>query len=217
LELGGDIAMAWFSRLTRFGDMHWVFGQEKEISCGVACVIMAAYKINKLRPGVKSSFSEAEILALAKKHFGPNPLGTDGLSISKISTLLNDPALKMTGWKYARIPRQTVPDKLVKTIGTTGGIGPIVNVTPMIVMVDWKGGGGSHFVLVDTVRSFLGSLYATFCDPWDANVHVVKIEKSKEVKYAGKPAVKFDFGGTHYEYYTPSVGSVFDGDVFWRL
>ena len=208
--------MAWFSRFTRFGDMHWVFGQEKEISCGVACVIMAAYKINKLRPGVKSSFTEADILARATKLLGANPLGAAGLTIGQITKLLNHADFKMAGWTHTRIPKKTVPKKLISTIGTTGGLGPTVNVKPMIVMVDWKGGGGSHYVVVDTVRTFLGDIYATFCDPWDANVHVVKMEKAKELHYTGKPAVKLDFGGSHYEYDTPSVGSVFDGDVFWR-
>jgi hypothetical protein len=207
--------MAWFSRLTRFGDVHWVFGQEQDVSCGVACVIMAAYKINKLKPGVKSSFTEGDIIALGTKLFGPDPLGNDGLSIARITQLLNHADLKMSGWKHERIPNKTVPDKLVDIVGVTGGLGPTVNVNPMIVMVDWSG-GGSHYVLVDTVRSFMGSLYATVCDPWDANVHVVKVEKAKELHYTGKPAVKLDFGGTHYEYDTPSVGSVFDGDVFWR-
>jgi len=207
--------MAWFSRFTRFGDMHWVFGQERNISCGVACVIMAAYKVNKLRPGVQSSFTEADILALGTKLFGPKPLGDSGLTIDRITKLLNHPSLKMPGWKYQRLPRKSVPAKLVKTIGTTGGVGPTINVKPMIVMIDWKG-GGSHYVVVDTVRTFLGSLYATFCDPWDASVHVVKMEKGKALAYTGSPTAGVDFGGTHYEYDTPSVGSVFDGDVFWR-
>jgi hypothetical protein len=50
------------SRVSRFGDIHWIFGQEREISCGVACVIMAAFTINKITPGSRAMFTEADIL-----------------------------------------------------------------------------------------------------------------------------------------------------------
>jgi len=49
--------MAWFTRFTRFGDIHRVYGQEKNISCGVACAVMAVYKIHKITPGTRTSTS----------------------------------------------------------------------------------------------------------------------------------------------------------------
>lgn len=52
----------WFTRFTRFGDTHLVFGQEQGISCGLACVIMAAYKINKLTPSVKAMYDEDDMM-----------------------------------------------------------------------------------------------------------------------------------------------------------
>ena len=30
--------MAWFTRFTRFGDMHFVFGQEEGMTCGPSVV-----------------------------------------------------------------------------------------------------------------------------------------------------------------------------------
>jgi hypothetical protein len=53
--------MAWFSRFTRFGDMHLVYGQEANMSCGIASVMMCVFKINKLNPGATSVTVEQDI------------------------------------------------------------------------------------------------------------------------------------------------------------
>ena len=53
--------MAWFSRFTRFGDMHLVYGQEANMSCGIASVMMCVFKINKLRPDRKALTLEKNI------------------------------------------------------------------------------------------------------------------------------------------------------------
>ena len=47
---------------------------------------------------------KADILALATKLFGPSPLGTEGLTIDRITRLLNQPTLKMPGWKFICCP-----------------------------------------------------------------------------------------------------------------
>ncbi len=207
--------MAWFTRFTRFGDAHFVFGQERQISCGLACVIMAAFKINKLKPKVKAMYDENDILAKAVSLFGPNPLGTGGLNNPKMVQLLNEPSLNMTGWQLSTLSQNQVTDKIIKEVKVEQGFGPTVNVTPVIVGVDWKGGGG-HWVLVDTVRSVLGKLYATVCDPWDASVHVVPLKKGTSFNYTAKDVIDFDFWGKRYKYKTPSVGGAFLGDIIWR-
>lgn len=207
--------MAWFSRVSRFGDVHMVFGQERRISCGVACVIMAAFKINKLAPGTKALFSEDDVLAKATAMFGPNPLGTGGFNNPQILQVLNHPDLKMPGWTLRRLQPAQVPHKIVKKVGVTDGFGPTITVKPMIVGVDWKGGGG-HWVLIDTVRTAFGKKYATVCDPWDANVHVVPLERNQTFKYRGEPVVGVDFWGKRYNYDRPSDGGAFLGDVLWR-
>jgi len=38
--------MAWFTRITRFGDVHLVYGQEHDRSCGLACIMMCVFKLN---------------------------------------------------------------------------------------------------------------------------------------------------------------------------
>ena len=53
--------MAWFTRFTRFGDVHLVYAQEQQNSCGIACVMMTVFKINKLTPGVRALHTEREI------------------------------------------------------------------------------------------------------------------------------------------------------------
>ncbi|AGA27358.1 hypothetical protein [Singulisphaera acidiphila] len=207
--------MAWFSRVSRFGDVHWVFGQEQQISCGVACVIMAAFKINKIAPGTKALFSEADILAKATAMFGPNPLGTAGFNNPQILQMLNHADLKMTGWNFKRLAKPDVPDKIIQEVGVTSGFGVVISVKPMIVGIDWKGGGG-HWVVVDTVRTFMGKKYATVCDPWDANLHIVPLKKNQTFSYTGKSVVGVDFWGERYNYDTPSEGGAFLGDVLWR-
>ncbi len=207
--------MAWFSRFTRFGDMHWVFGQESAISCGVACAIMAAYKINKLRPGTRSSFTEKEILQKATTLFGPNPLGGGGLGNNQMVMLLNHPDLHMGGWQYSRYPQNDIPAKILQKVGTCGGFGPVINVKPIIAGIDWTGGGG-HWVVIDTVREFNGQKYATICDPWDANVHVVPLNLNTTFNYTGQRTCGVDFGGTHFKYKSPSNGGIFLGDVLTR-
>ena len=54
--------MAWFQRYTRFADMHYVYGQERGMSCGLACVTMAVFKVNKLVPGIAAQLDEDQIM-----------------------------------------------------------------------------------------------------------------------------------------------------------
>jgi hypothetical protein len=55
--------VAWFTRLTRFGDAHLVYGQEANMSCGIASLMMCVFKINKLTPGATSVTVEKDIYA----------------------------------------------------------------------------------------------------------------------------------------------------------
>jgi hypothetical protein len=206
--------MGWISRFTRFGDAHWVFAQERNISCGVACVIMAAYKINKFTPKVKGTFSEDDVLARATALFGANPLGTAGFNNPQMVQLLNDPLFNMGGWRLDTLPASDVPGKIINQVGTTSGFGPKLDVKPVVVGIDWTGGGG-HWVVVDTVRTFRGKTYATVCDPWDGNVHVTPMTKSSTFAYTGDSVWGFSPTKKH-AYDTPSVGGAFVGDVISR-
>lgn len=207
--------MAWFSRFTRFGDLHWVYGQENTVACGVACAIMCVFKINKIKPGAKAVYDEKAVLKLATELFGPRPLGSAGLNNPQMVRLLNHPKLGIGGWRLRTLKAEDVPETIMDEVGVTGGIGPTVNVRPMVVGVDWNGGGG-HWAVVDTVRSLMGKTYATLCDPWDANVHMVPMEKQRAFAYTGKKVQGFDFWGKRHEYKAPSEGGVFVGDVIIR-
>jgi len=51
--------------------------------------------------------------------------------------------------------------------------------------------------VVDTVREMLGTHYATVCDPWDANVHIQKIERGGTFVYnAGEGGFAINLWGT---------------------
>lgn len=88
--------MGWHTRVTRFGDVHMVFGQEKENTRTIACVIMAAFQIHGIVRGEPTFFSEADILEKARA-MGIQ-VGDKGLRIDPIRQLLNAPEFRMMGW-----------------------------------------------------------------------------------------------------------------------
>jgi hypothetical protein len=186
--------MPWFSRITRFGDVHFCFGQENEVACGIACVIMAAFKVNKFTPGVKAEYDEKGILRLAKKLIGPDPLGEDGLSVADMLKILNAPELTMNGWELLSAETDGVSKEITHRVGVTGGLGPVLNVNPVIMLVQWKT-GKNHWVVIDTCRQFLGKTYATVCDPWDGTVHVVPVPADGRFIYAAHDVIDSEFWG----------------------
>ena len=192
--------MPWFTRFTRFGDTHMVFGQEQGISCGLACVIMAAYKINKLTPSVKAMYDEDDMMKKAKKLFGADPLGPTGLTGDRMIQLLNDASLKIQTWSLISPVQDAVNDTILKQIGVDSGLGPTIDVKPIIMLVQWKGAQDRHWVVIDTVRKVFGSLYATVCDPWDGSVHVIEIKKHRRFDYSAQEVIDFDFWGKRHNY-----------------
>jgi hypothetical protein len=164
--------MAWFTRFTRFGDIHLVYGQEADKSCGIASVMMCVFKLNKLRPGSDSITVENDICAkyaaALGKSYDPSKAGTYP---DQLATVLNE--FTDGNWRWHKTPPSDVPQTLVDQVGVTQGLGPVVDVEPVILGVDWDM-GGAHWVVVDTIRTSSGNQYATICDPWDANVHMQK-------------------------------------------
>src|SRR5215510_3456057 len=83
---GGD--MAWFSRFTRFGDVHLVYGQEANMSCGIASIIMCVFKINKLKPGTTAITVEKELYkeyeAVTKSKYDAEHEGTYPRKLARI-------------------------------------------------------------------------------------------------------------------------------------
>jgi len=183
--------LAWFSRFTRFGDMHFVYSQEAGNSCGIASVMMCVFKVNKLTPGASALHKEQEVYKVYGDIIGSSYDGSVYTYASKLAQTLNK--LNCGQWKHENVGADKVCDTLMSKVGVSGAFGAIVNVTPAIVLVRWAGGGG-HFVVVDTVRSFAGSKYATVCDPWDAQLRVTKITSGQVFDYRTASTTSVNFG-----------------------
>ncbi|MCC7427957.1 MAG: hypothetical protein IT557_13715 [Alphaproteobacteria bacterium] len=188
--------MAWFTRFTRFGDAHLVYGQEANMSCGIASVMMCIFKVNKLKPGHTAVTIEKQIYkeyeAAIGSAYKPEEVGTFP---QHLATILNKFTKGDGSWKWHKLAPEEVSGRVISRVGVTSGLGPTIDVKPMILGVDWDL-GGAHWVVVDTVREMLGSNYATICDPWDANVHLQKIKRgSPFVYHAGEGGFSMNFGG----------------------
>jgi hypothetical protein len=204
--------MAWFTRFTRFGDMHLVYGQEANMSCGIASVMMCVFKINKLEPGTTSVTVEQDIYKKYEEAMGssysPDAVGTFP---QNLATVLN--GFTTGNWQWHQTPVNSVAQVLVDQVGLTSGFGPTVDVNPVILGVDWDQ-GGAHWVVVDTVREWLDSQYATICDPWDTNVHIQKFAVGGPFCYdAASGGFMIDFWGTNKGKAQPYQGNAAKGQV----
>ncbi|HTQ43586.1 MAG TPA: hypothetical protein VMI75_12570 [Polyangiaceae bacterium] len=185
--------MSWFTRYTRFGDAHLVYGQERGMSCGLACVTMLVFKVNKLTPGRTALKTEQEITDVFDRVAGRTYDASGGTLPEELARVLNH--LAVGTWSNAYLTGAGVTQKLIDHVGVTAAPGPVVSVEPMIVGVDWDG-GGAHWVVVDTIRSFMGRTYATVCDPWDGDVHLTRIEAGRPFDYvAGRVSGSWDLRG----------------------
>ncbi|KAA5604301.1 hypothetical protein F1188_16545 [Roseospira marina] len=188
--------MAWFSRFTRFGDMHLVFGQEANMSCGIASVLMCVFKINKITPGAQAVHINKDIYDAYSKASGgtyqPEKVGTHP---NHLVTVLN--GLKCGKWMWSQVAAGPASQKIIDLVGVTAAPGPTLTVNPIIIGVDWDS-GGAHWAVIDTVRSLRGTHYATICDPWDANVHVQAIKAGTPFTYkADEGGYAIDMWGAH--------------------
>lgn len=204
--------MAWFSRFTRFGDMHLVYGQEANMSCGIASVMMCVFKINKLKPGKTALTIEKDIYKKYESELGgAYAPETTGTYPEHLAAVLN--SFTKGNWQWHQTAVNDVAQVLSDKVGATKGIGPTVSVEPVILGVDWDQ-GGAHWVVVDTVRSMLGSTYATICDPWDTNVHIQKFKVGSPFVYdAASGGFTIDVGGTHKGKAQPYEGNAARGQV----
>lgn len=188
--------MAWFTRVTRFGDMHLVYGQEADMTCGIASVMMTIFKVNKLKAGSTAMTVEKKIIDRYQKLLGSKyEPEKEGTYPQHLASILN--SFTKGAWKWHNPGVNGVGKLLVDKVGVVGGVGPTIDVTPVIIGVDWNL-GGAHWVVVDTIRKFGGSTYATVCDPWDTNVHVQKFKTGTPFAYnAGDGGPMVNFGGTN--------------------
>jgi len=132
--------MAWFTRVTRFGDMHLVYGQEANMSCGIASVIMCVFKINKLRPGAQAVHVEKEIYdkysAASGGAYKPEKVGTRP---EHLVTVLD--SLNCGKWQWSAVPSASASQRIIEEVGISG-LGPTLTVDPVIVGI--TGTRGAH-------------------------------------------------------------------------
>lgn len=202
--------MSWFMRFTRFGDIHAVYGQEQPNSCGIACVLMATFKINKLVPGRTALHAETQVYDVYGRVSASTYDGSAYTYTNHLASTLNQ--LNVGTWRSEQIGMSAIPEAITNSVGTDiVGLGPVVNGirrgSPIIVLVGWRE-GDAHFVLIDTVNSILGATYASVCDPWDADIHITRFRRGEDFKYAGG-AVRgsWSIGSTPRAYTTPREGN----------
>jgi hypothetical protein len=198
--------MAWFTRFTRFGDVHLVYGQEAGNSCGIASIMMCVFKINKLTPGSTAVTVEKDIYKKYEAAMGGGYVYTPetvGTYPEKLATILN--SFTTGNWKWHQTPVNDVGQVLTDQVGVRGMFGPSLDVNPVILGVDWDT-TGAHWVVVDTIRDVLGTRYATVCDPWDSNVHMQKFATGSPFVYdPNSGGFTIDFWGKHKDYTSNSA------------
>ena len=204
--------MAWFTRITRFGDLHLVYGQEHNMSCGIASVMMCVFKVNKLTPGRTSVTMEQDICNQYARTMGsayqPETIGTYPQLLAQV---LN--SFTAGNWRWHNTSPNDVPQALIDKVGITGGLGGVVTVEPVILGVDWDL-GGAHWVVVDTIRQPFSTPYATICDPWDANVHMQSFSVGQPFYYdAASGGFMMNFWGTSKGETKPYQGAAAKGQV----
>jgi hypothetical protein len=204
--------MAWFTRFTRFGDTHLVYGQEAGMSCGIASLLMCVFKVNKLTPGATALAVEKDIYAKYAAAMGTTySAETQGTYPQGLASVLNQ--FTSGNWRWRNTAPNDVPKALTDKVGVTGGLGPVINVEPVILGVDWDQ-GGAHWVVVDTIRTAFGTTYATICDPWDTNVHMQAFKTGEVFRYdAAGGGFMVNLWGTNKGEKQPYVGNAAKGQV----
>ena len=183
--------MGWFTRFTRFGDMHLVYSQEGDNACGIACVRMVTFKVNKLSAGRTALHSETELDAVYSRVSNTTYDGSAYTYANHLATVLTE--LCPGTWTAGDVGASAVGGVLLDGLGGADNAGTGVNGAapavrrgyPIIVLVGW-GAGGAHFVVVDTVHQWNGALYASVCDPWDGDVHVTRFARGAPFAYTGQ-------------------------------
>ncbi|MDX2038571.1 MAG: hypothetical protein SFX72_18130 [Isosphaeraceae bacterium] len=193
---------SWFLRIDRFADVHMVAAQNKNESCGLACIKMVIFKVNKLRPGAAALQTEKTIEKRYRKLAGETVHDFDvyGSDPDIMVEVLN--SFGIGNWAIEWPGLNDVGSKIAKYVGVDQmglgftGINAIKRGYPVILACYWKGGGG-HAIVVDTVTSvpLLGT-YATICDPWDADVHFEEIKNNAPFTYKPKAAIGVNLWGS---------------------
>lgn len=192
--------MSWHIGFTRFASAHLVKKQEKENSCGIACILMVNFKMRKglMAHGVAAGASMA---------IAPIPGGTFlGAALSKAAidwAVKSEPQVYKiygdvvgtiydgtdytNGLKHPEVLRRLGLGNWECVNAGANGIAAAVKAAtdkgaPCIVHVAWKS-GGAHFVVVDDVFRRDGKNFACVNDPGDGEVVVTGMPAGAAVSY----------------------------------
>lgn len=211
--------MAWFTRFSRFGDIHFVYGQERENTCGPSSVMMCVMKINKLAPGKTALYMEEQVRNAYGNWQGADYNGRDyGTYPEGLVDILNN--MNCGRWTHSMVAANAASQRIVDLVGSQSALsGPSVNVNPIILGVNWDGSQSSHWIVIDTVRTLAGSHWATVCDPADANVHVQSFKPGQEFVYNATTAIGVDFWGSRdaNAYRGGATGRIRDWPFIYRI
>lgn len=191
--------MSWFLRLSRFGSAHMVRSQDKDMSCGMASIVMMNFKLKKhlmfvgMAAGAGLSSipggsyigqtlsraaldyavkSEAEVYKLYEKAKGSaHDFNTTAASPSLYPQVLAD--LGLGQWERVNVGEAGL---MQAAIDATAGGGPVM------LGVTFDNGSG-HAVVCDETHEFFGKKYMCICDPWDGELYVVPGTPGSTVTY----------------------------------
>lgn len=203
--------MAWFTRFTRFGDVHSCFGQEARMTSGLASALMAAYKVHKFSMGIDHPIDEETVLGISDELHGAGKILEHGLCWDELARVLNHPDLQMPTWKLVDgLSPENVFDVIVSKVGVDYGFGPSINCNLVILQVVWTHNNHGHWVVIDSVRNILGLNYATLCDPLDAAIHIVPLHKGIPFSYSAEQTIALNLWGKEplHNFQTPRTAIV---------
>ena len=193
--------MSWFTRITRFGSVHMVRSQDKDMACAMSSIAMINFKMKKglmlagmaaganmavsSIPGgsfigytlAKAAFddavaSEAEVIKLYEGVEGAaHDFNTTGAQPALYAQVL--PKLGLGEWEYVEVAEADFAQAAIDA--TDAG-------NPIIGRVRWSNGDG-HAVVIDETHSFFGSRYLCVCDPWDGELRVLSCTPGTTVQY----------------------------------
>jgi hypothetical protein len=173
--------------------------------------MMAACRMDKVSTVEQAMYSETETYrkinasssypaATGQAFTGANA----GVACTEMAELMN--SLGMGIWTGTNIGDVAVPD----AIASDASVFQLCTV-PIIAAVQWTSGTGQHWVLIDQVFNLFGHKYAIVNDPWDANIHIVKLTSNQRLTYnSKKPTFTFDVWGNSRSY---NDTGYFYGDV----
>ncbi|MBL8818307.1 MAG: hypothetical protein JNL58_19930 [Planctomyces sp.] len=166
------------------------------MTCGLACALMAAYKVNKFVPGADPPVDEETVLKISDQMFGEGQVVDHGLVGISLVQVLNHPDLQMAGWTIAPgLSPERVSSEIVNRVGVDYGLGPSLNSNPIILLVQWSHNGAAHWVVIDSIRYMYGLRYATLCDPLDGAVHIVPISNDEPFSYTAQSTIAANLWG----------------------